>query len=88
MDGIATMQENRIADATRSLTSFLSPTATALDTDGIREEERAFEIAIGTLISRWYFPVYTPQMEANSSPCPRVLKLYARIPLSSTLFKL
>ena len=74
--------------AMRSLTSFLSPIATALDTDGIREDERALEIAIGTLISRWYFPVYTPQMEANSSPCPRVLKLYARIPLSSTLFKL
>ena len=30
VDGIATIQENRIADATRSLTSFLSPIATAL----------------------------------------------------------
>ena len=35
VDGIATKQEKRIADATRSH-KLLSPIATALDTDGIR----------------------------------------------------
>ena len=74
-DGMAIRRENRIAAATFFFTMRRSPVATARDTDGISDEDRALETAMGTLIRRWYFPVYTPHWEINSSSMPRLLKL-------------
>ena len=56
-EGMAITQANRIADAVLARIIRLSPTAAAWATDGIKEEDSALDMAMGTLISRWYFPV-------------------------------
>ena len=57
VEGMAMTQENRMAMAVRARIIRRSPTAAAWEMDGIREEDKAFDMAMGTLINRWYFPV-------------------------------
>ena len=77
--------EKRTALAIFPSTCLRSRSATALERDGIREEDRELATATGMLNSRWYFPEYTPQWAAISCPSPSTVFTWPNRMLSTTL---
>ena len=84
-EGMAMIMEKRTALAIFPSTCLRSRSATALERDGIREEDRELATATGMLNSRWYFPEYTPQWAAISCPSPNTVFTWPNRMLSTTL---